>query len=118
MKGRDRLMNKTTMSDMYCTQCGKKNIPVQRRVGREREPGHLKKMWCIYCNKEVNMVEVRDFGTGYTKEDFYWEYENGNFNEDGTRKLEFGQFRDKMNNKEMKENGGNASDNGRTSWLG
>lgn len=90
-------MGKMTLSDMYCTQCGKKNIPIQRKQGQERECGHLKKMYCIYCKRETNMVEVRGFGTGYTLEDFYWEYENNNFNEDGTRKLEFGQFRKKMN---------------------
>ena len=97
-------MTNTTLSNMYCTQCGKKNIPIRRKKGKEREPGHLKRMWCIYCNKEVNMVEVRDFGTGYTADDFFWEYYNGNFKEDGTRVLEFGQFRDKMNRKEGEEN--------------
>ena len=111
-------MEKMTRSDMYCTQCGKKNIPIQRKPGSQREPGHLKKMWCIYCGKEVNMVEVRDFGTGYTKEDFYWEYENNNFNEDGTRKLDFGQFRDKMNKKERDLDGGSSSHDGGITWIG
>ena len=116
MKGRDRLMAKTTYSDMYCTQCGRKNIPIQRKTGQERECGHLKKMWCMYCNKEVNMVEVRDFGSGYKKEDFYWEFENGNFDENGNRKLEFGLFRNKMNSEEKKNE--NFSNDGRITWLG
>ena len=109
-------MKKTTYSDMYCTQCGKKNIPVQRRIGREREPGHLKKMWCLYCNKEVNMVEVREFGSGYTKEDFLWEFENGNFTKEGTRKLPFGKFRDKMNIEEQKDE--HIDNNDRSTWIG
>ena len=96
-------LDNTTCSDMYCTQCGKKNIPIRRNPGREREPGHLKKMWCMYCNKKVNMVEVKEYGSGYTKEDFFWEYDNGNFNEDGTRKLPFGLFRQEMNKLEQKE---------------
>lgn len=78
-------MAKMTCSDMYCTQCGKKNIPVQRNAGREREPGHLKRMFCIFCGREVNMVEIRDFGTGYTFEDFKFEYENHNFDINGLR---------------------------------
>lgn len=91
-----------TYSDMYCTQCGKKNIPVPRKAGSEREPGHLKRMYCIYCKRKVNMVEVKGFGS-YTAEDFYWEYENGNFNKKGHRKLSFSEFRTKMNNLEQKE---------------
>lgn len=90
-------MGNITYSDMYCTQCGKKNIPVPRKSGREREPGHLKRMYCIYCKKKVNMVEVKNFGSTYTKEDFYWEYENGNFNKKGMRILSFSEFRIKMN---------------------
>ena len=115
MKGRDRLMTNLTLSDMYCTQCGKKNIQVQRRIGREREPGHLKKMWCVYCNKENNMVEVRDFGSGYTKEDFYWEFNNGNFDKDGNRKLDFGLFRQKMAKEKSNEN---ADNDGWNTWIG
>lgn len=109
-------MRRTTYSDMYCTQCGCKNIPVRRRVGREREPGHLKKMWCLHCNKEVNMVEVREFGSGYTKEDFFWEFNHGNFTEEGTRKLKFSEFRDKMA-KEQKDNEYTDNDD-RTTWFG
>lgn len=116
MKGCDRLMTGLTYSDMYCTQCGKKNIPIQRKVGREREAGHLKKMYCIYCSKEVNMVEVRDFGSGYTKEDFVWEFENNNFDENGNRKLDFGLFRQKMNSEELKNE--KIDNDGRLTWIG
>lgn len=94
-----------TMSDMYCTCCGKKNIPIPRKRGQEREPGHLKKMYCIHCKKTVNMVEVKDFGSGYTVDDFMWEFSNGNF-KNGERILSFGDFRTKMNNleKELDKN--------------
>ena len=78
-------MAKMTCSDMYCTQCGRRNIPVQRNAGREREPGHLKRMFCIFCGKEVNMVEIRHFGTGYTYEDFEFEFTNHNFDVNGLR---------------------------------
>lgn len=71
------------ISDMYCTECGRKSIPIPRRTGKFKEPGHLKKIYCIYCNKEVNHVEVRPFGK-YNLEDFKVEFENGNF-KDGLR---------------------------------
>ena len=35
------------LSDFYCTKCGIKGIPVFRTVGTEREPGHLKKLFCL-----------------------------------------------------------------------
>jgi hypothetical protein len=87
-----------TLSDMYCTQCGKKNIPVPRKKSKERECGHLKKMYCIYCNKMTNMVEIRGFDCGYTLEDFNLEYTLHNFNKDGTRKLSWNEFKKHLNN--------------------
>lgn len=89
-------LNKLTISDMYCTQCGQKNIPIQRKKGHARESGHLKKMYCIYCQKDVNMVEIRGFGS-YTLDDFLLEYNYHNFNKDGTRKLKWGEFRKHLN---------------------
>lgn len=87
-----------TTSDMYCTRCGKKNIPIPRKGGQAREPGHLKKMWCYHCNQQVNMVEIRPFGSNYTLEDFKLEYELHNFTEDGERKLSWSEFRIHLNN--------------------
>ena len=86
------------ISDTYCTQCGKKNIPIPRKRNKSREAGHLKKMWCIHCQKTTNMVEIRNFGQSYTLEDFELEFEYHNFNEDGTRKLSLGDFRTHLNN--------------------
>ena len=85
----------TTQSDMYCTQCGKKGIPVQRNKGRQREPGHLKKMFCVYCQKEQNMVEVKNFG-GYSLNDFLIEFENHNFNENGQRIMTYSELKQKL----------------------
>ena len=91
-------MAKTTISDMYCTQCGKKNIPVPRKAGQESEPGHLKKMYCIYCKRKTNMVEIREIGSGYTLEDFQLEYNFHNFTKEGKRKLKWGEFRQHLHN--------------------
>jgi len=88
---------KMTKSEMYCTQCGKRNIPVQRKIGQEREPGHLKRMWCIHCRKEVNMVEIKEKCSGYTYEDFRDEFNWKNFDKDGNRRLSLSDFKIKMN---------------------
>ena len=72
------------VSDFYCTQCGKKGIPVIRKNGQFREKGHLKKLYCCYCKEETNHVEVRPFGK-YTYDNFLEEYNLGRFLENGTR---------------------------------
>lgn len=66
------------LSDFYCTCCGHKGIPIVRKAGKEKEPGHLKKLFCLYCGEEQNMVEVKTNGK-YTLEDFEIEYNGGNF---------------------------------------
>ena len=80
----------TKISDFYCTKCGKKGLPVVRKTGKEREPGHLKKLFCLYCQEEVNMVEIKPNGK-YTVEDFNIEFKEGNFIE-GNRQKPYKQF--------------------------
>ena len=75
--------NKGTKSRFFCTKCGKEGMPIQRRKGAEREAGHLKKLYCIYCKEEVNHAEIREIG-GYDINDFQQEYNLGRF-VDGNR---------------------------------
>lgn len=74
-----------SQSRFFCTNCGKEGIPIQRKTGHQREAGHLKKLYCIYCQQEVNHAEIRAIG-GYTEEDFKKEFELGRF-VDGQRGL-------------------------------
>ena len=67
-------------SDFYCTCCGKRGIPIARKKGQRREAGHLKKLFCLYCQKEANHVEIRPFGS-YGYEEFKEEFELGRFYE-------------------------------------
>lgn len=67
-----------SISDFYCTKCGKKGIPISRKNSRHREVNHLKKLYCIYCQEEVNHVEIRAFDT-YTQEDFLKDFNEGKF---------------------------------------
>lgn len=44
------------ISTMVCTKCGCITF-VPRKPGHARSRGHLKKLWCPNCLKEVNFVE-------------------------------------------------------------
>ena len=88
----------TTVSDFYCTQCGKQGIMIPRKVNAQREAGHLKRMYCLHCKQEHNFVEIRPFGMEYRYEDFLLEFENGNFGEDGLRKEAWKQFKRRFYN--------------------
>lgn len=65
-------------NDFYCTKCGKKGIPIARTLRHLKNSGHLKKLFCLYCQDETNHVEVRATG-GYSYEDFLMEFELGRF---------------------------------------
>ena len=97
MKMRDARLQR--LSDFYCTYCGHKSYPILRRVGKEREPGHLKNLFCLYCNQERNMVEIKAEGK-YSLEDFEIEFKYGNFI-NGVRKLPYKQFISKVEKGEI-----------------
>lgn len=71
-------MRGMTTSDFYCTICGNKGIPIPRIGGQQREPGHLKNLYCLNCKKNTNHAEVRPFGS-YNLEDFEEEFRLGRF---------------------------------------
>ena len=68
-------------------------------MGQAREPGHLKRMYCVHCQKETNMVEIRPYGKKYTLEWFNLEYNMGNF-KDGQRVISLSDFKQKVHNME------------------
>ena len=92
-----------SLSDFYCCKCGLKSFPIPRQPGKSREPGHLKKIFCIHCQQENNMAEVRSYGK-YTLNDFWIEYEYGNFDEEGNRKEPWKLFVSKVKKGEIKLN--------------
>lgn len=67
--------------DFYCVMCGNKALPCFR-TGKQREKGHLKKLWCPICKKEVNCAEISN---NYPVEVFRYEFEHHNFTEEGLR---------------------------------
>ena len=67
-----------TSSDFNCTEWGNRGIPVLWKAGQSKEPGHLKKLYCLHCKKETNHAEVRPYGS-YNYEDFKEEFDLGRF---------------------------------------
>ena len=67
-----------TISSMYCTKCGKRGIDIPRAPEIQREPGHLKRLYCLNCHEEVNHVEIKPYGR-YRYENFLEEFELGRF---------------------------------------
>lgn len=67
-----------TVSEFYCTYCGQKGIPIARRAGKQRETGHLKKLYCPNCGLTLNHAEIRPFGQ-YRYENFKEEFDLGRF---------------------------------------
>ena len=84
-------MCKMVTSDFYCTRCCSRGIPISRKKGQQREPGHLKRLFCLKCGKEVNHVEIKTTGE-YTLNHFLTEKEYGNFDEEGNRIMPYRQF--------------------------
>ena len=67
-----------SISDFYCTNCGKYTLSLPRKNGRTRKGGHLKKLYCPNCKEEHNCAEVDD-NMFYTLDDFKLEFSNNNF---------------------------------------
>lgn len=78
------------ISEFYCTCCGQRGIPIFRKGNQRREAGHLKKLYCLNCQREVNHVEIAD--NSYSISDFKLEFEHKNFDENGNRILPLNQF--------------------------
>lgn len=71
-------IRKGSTSDFYCTKCGNKGIPIFRPNNKNREAGHLKKLYCLHCGEMTNHCEIRPIGH-YTYEDFKEEFDLGRF---------------------------------------
>ena len=80
---RTRMSSTYVSSTFFCTQCGKRGIPIPRSKNHLREKGHLKRLYCPYCRRVVNHVEL---SAKYTEEDFRKEFEAGSFDRNGMRK--------------------------------
>lgn len=62
--------------DFYCSACGRLGIPIPRKKGHQHGKLHKKKLFCLYCQKEVNHIECRNMAE---VEEFKIKFENGEY---------------------------------------
>lgn len=48
-----------TISNLVCPTCGN-TFPIPRHPGRSRERNHIKTVWCPFCGRMTQMMEVRE----------------------------------------------------------
>lgn len=72
--------------DFYCINCGRKGIPLSRRVSLQHGKFHRKKLYCIYCKEEVNHIECR---TPEEVEEFKENFENGVYKDEAKESLDY-----------------------------
>lgn len=75
---------KVVEHSFYCIRCGNKGIPLQRKVGYQREKLHRKKLWCPTCNEEINHVECRNY---LDVEEFKENFKNGVYKDEAEESL-------------------------------
>ena len=70
--------------DFYCLMCGRKGLPIQRKIGRQHGQFHRKKLWCPYCKMEINHMEIR---SQEEKEYFLEGFNNGEYRQEAEESL-------------------------------
>ena len=70
----------------YCMKCGHKGIPIQRKSGFQHSKFHRKKLYCIYCQEEVNHVECKN---EEDVEEFLENFKNGVYKDEAERSLDY-----------------------------
>lgn len=60
------------ITEFICPQCGNK-FPLPRPSGRKREKGHIKDLWCPFCQEKVKFKEVKSNEVHTTLNGTEWE---------------------------------------------
>ena len=55
------------ISYFICPEC-ENSLPLPRFKGKKRERGHIKSLYCVYCNNVVKTTEIRN-GDFYVSSD-------------------------------------------------
>ena len=55
-----RTGSRYTISKFTCPECGK-SMYVSRPMGKQRENGHIKDLWCYGCKRLRKMRERKDW---------------------------------------------------------
>ena len=70
--------------NFFCLKCGKAGVPVMRKIGKQHEAFHRKRLYCPWCKIEINHVEVRNQNE---KEIFMEGFNNGEYREEAEESL-------------------------------
>lgn len=54
-----------TISYFICPECGN-SLPLPRKKSKKRDKGHIKTLFCVYCGKVTETIEVRK-GDAYVR---------------------------------------------------
>lgn len=76
--------------DFYCLRCGNKGIPVFRKDSRRHEKFHRKKLFCMYCQMEINHIEITSLEE---KLKFIEEFKNGVYKDEAEASANFCKMR-------------------------
>lgn len=52
-------VNNYSISYFICPEC-KRTFPIPRPKSIKRNKGHIKDLYCVYCNKTVKTIEIRN----------------------------------------------------------
>lgn len=79
--------------DFYCLNCGRRNLPLARSRSLQHKGGHRKNLYCIYCKKEVNHIEIR---TQQEKDEFLENFNKGLYKEEAEESIRFNEQKGRM----------------------
>ena len=72
--------------DFYCIRCGKKGIPVVRKRGHQHGKHHMKKLFCLNCQEEINHVECKNYADVI---EFKEKFERGEYSDAAKESLSY-----------------------------
>jgi hypothetical protein len=70
----------------FCMACGNKGIPLARQQSHQHSRHHRKKLYCIYCQCEVNHIECKTYDD---VEDFKINFKNGVYKNEAEDSISF-----------------------------
>lgn len=82
----------TNNSEFYCLNCGKRGIPIMRKVGKQKADKHRKKMYCPYCRLTLNHIEIKNYED---KLQFLEDFKAGNYQEEAQESIQYTQAENK-----------------------
>lgn len=78
--------NKFSIHSFYCPICGQKTMDLPRRMSIKHEKFHRKKLYCPWCKKTLNQIEIKNDKEYY---EFKEMFEKGEFENESKESLDY-----------------------------